>query len=302
MNRDSNRLTNFLLFVVLGLLLLGFAIPGQPENPAPPAPPPAAPEPDLADLVAKVDLLIQRSTVPPPAPASAADGDEIVVRIPGKLARDLGITGDQLRTLVALMTTMQEKVGATRSKANEVAAIATLRNCSSAQAQFQATVKADVDNDGTGEFGSFRELSGAQDIRGDPRRSRLNPPVLSGAFRNPLVDKGYVSRSGYCFLIYLPDRAGEGVAVDAEGYGRVDPEWAERVWCMYAWPMDRDAGTRTFMMNQSGDVLTTEAPEYVGEHAPLPGAAFRSDGIRCIAGQTAAGARGQDGHDWKQAN
>ena len=46
----------------------------------------------------------------------------------------------------------QDRVGA------HAAAVATLRNISSAQAQFQATAKADADNDGTGEFGAFIEL------------------------------------------------------------------------------------------------------------------------------------------------
>ena len=49
---------------------------------------------------------------------------------------------------------------AARLSANETAAIATLRNIISAQAQFQQSGKADTDNDGTGEYGGFVELSG----------------------------------------------------------------------------------------------------------------------------------------------
>src|ERR1043166_9670945 len=74
-----------------------------------------------------------------------------------------------------------------RLNANETSAISTLRNVSSSQAQFQASAKCDVDNDGSGEFGMFRELSGAVAVRnlatGAPGASVLNPPVLSGAFR-----------------------------------------------------------------------------------------------------------------------
>ena len=75
-----------------------------------------------------------------------------------------------------------------RLNANETAAISTLRNISSSQAQFQSSAKADVDNDGTGEFGMFRELSGDQGVRTDAdgatTGTRLNPPVLSGSFRS----------------------------------------------------------------------------------------------------------------------
>ena len=48
---------------------------------------------------------------------------------------------------------------AARLSANETAAIATLRNIISAQAQFQQGAKADTDADGTGEYGGFVEMS-----------------------------------------------------------------------------------------------------------------------------------------------
>src|SRR5688500_16015094 len=69
---------------------------------------------------------------------------------------------------------------AARLSANETAAIATLRNIVSAQAQFQQSAKADVDQDGTGEYGGFVELSGAAQGR---MAAILVPPVLSGSFR-----------------------------------------------------------------------------------------------------------------------
>ena len=68
---------------------------------------------------------------------------------------------------------------AARLSANETAAIATLRNIISSQAQFQQGAKADTDNDGSGEYGGFVELSGGGAGR---MLAILNPPVLSGAF------------------------------------------------------------------------------------------------------------------------
>src|SRR5512134_4174124 len=66
---------------------------------------------------------------------------------------------------------------AARLSANETAAIATLRNIISAEAQFQQSAKADTDNDGTGEYGGFLEMSGGGVGR---MVSVLSPPVLSG--------------------------------------------------------------------------------------------------------------------------
>ena len=93
---------------------------------------------------------------------------------------------------------------AARLSANETAAIATLRNIISAQAQFQQSGKADTDDDGTGEYGGFIELSG----QGAGRMTGiLVPAVLSGAFK-VLNANGEVSRSGYFFQVFLPDAAG----------------------------------------------------------------------------------------------
>ena len=52
-----------------------------------------------------------------------------------------------------------------RRNENETSAISTLRTIISAQVQFQVSAKCDVDNDGTGEFGMFQEVSGAIAVR-----------------------------------------------------------------------------------------------------------------------------------------
>jgi type II secretory pathway pseudopilin PulG len=202
-----------------------------------------------------------------------------------------------------------------RLNANETAAIATLRNISSAQAQFQATAKADVDNDGTGEFGAFIELSGASQVRDGAVAvavGALNPPVLSGAFRNPNAN-GFVSRSGYFFCIYLPAALGVGtVCDDGAGFGaplapRVDPDLGETTWCCYAWPVNYgNSGNRTFQVNQTGDVTSSEDPTapYNGTlTVPPPSAAFITTlANNTITGLTAVGVAGADGNIWRQVN
>jgi len=190
---------------------------------------------------------------------------------------------------------------AARLSANETAAIATLRSISSAQAQFQQSGKADQDDDGTGEYGGFVELSGAGAGR---MAAALVPAVLSGSFRT-LNANSEVSRSGYFFTMYLPDNAGAGVQEPQAGFVAatgIDPDLGETTWCCYAWPVNyNQSGNRTFFMNQAGDVLTTEASAYSKTgNAPAADAAFLAAGD--MTGNAAIAAAGQDGNTWKQVN
>jgi prepilin-type N-terminal cleavage/methylation domain-containing protein len=192
---------------------------------------------------------------------------------------------------------------AARLSANETAAIATLRNIVSAQAQFQQSGKADTDTDGTGEYGGFIELSGAAQGR---MAGVLVPPVLSGAFR-VLNANGEVTRSGYFFRMHLPgpNTPGEGVGEPQAGYapgGMIDADLVETTWCCYAWPVNyNQSGNRTFFTNQAGDVVATEAAAYSGTgNGPASDAAFVGAGV--ITGNVAIGAAGQDGNTWKQVN
>jgi len=199
-----------------------------------------------------------------------------------------------------------------RLNANETSAISTLRNVSSSQAQFQASAKADVDNDGSGEFGLFRELSGAVGVRTDVTASTLgtvmNPPVLSGAFRTANTNNE-VSRSGYLFHMVLPGANGLGVMEVSSGplAAALDSDLAETSWCCYAWPASYStSGNRTFFVNQTGDIIGTDYATYSGTtaiNATNAGAAFRTPGtVTNITGLVAVGTRGRDGQLWKQIN
>jgi prepilin-type N-terminal cleavage/methylation domain-containing protein len=193
-----------------------------------------------------------------------------------------------------------------RLNSNETAAIATLRNIISAQAQFQSTSRADVNNNGVGEYGTFGEMSGNNPVRGG---ATLNPPVLSTAFRTVSAN-GTVSRSGYIFQIWLPaaggagepEFAGGGAGTDGAGAG-LDADLCETTWCAYAWPANYgNTGNRTFFVNQGGDIVASENSAYSGATGPNCDAAFRTgstaDGI---TGATATGTTGLDGSLWKQA-
>ena len=187
-----------------------------------------------------------------------------------------------------------------RLNSNETAAIATLRNIISAEAQFQTTSRADENNNGVGEYGVFGEMSGSIGVRGN---AILNPPVLSTAFRTVNAN-GEVARSGYAFAMYLPDVAGDGLAEVAGGGAdaSVDADLAETTWCCYAWPTNfGSTGSRTFFVNQGGDIVATEDQGYSGSGAgPASSSAFATGGGSTITGNTATGMTGRDGNFWRQ--
>jgi prepilin-type N-terminal cleavage/methylation domain-containing protein len=192
-----------------------------------------------------------------------------------------------------------------RLNANETAAVATLRNITSAQAQFQTSAHADSDNDGTGEFGVFGELSAGTQVRSTG--NTITPSVLSGAFKAVDGD-GEVSRSGYLFQMYLPGAAGAGVPEEADGgiTAGVDNDLAETTWCCYAWPANyNNSGNRTFFVNQSGDVTATDAASYTGGTDAggylQPGNALMGNVLN-ITGNVAIGTVGADTNLWKQVN
>ena len=199
-----------------------------------------------------------------------------------------------------------------RLNANETSAISTLRSVSSSQAQFQASAKADVDTDGTGEFGLFREMSGAVGVRTSATAGTvgnvLNPPVLSGAFRT-FNATNEVSRSGYLFKMMLPGAAGIGVPEVASGAlgAAVDSDLAETSWCCYSSPASYStSGNRTFFVNQGGDIVGVDSTTYSGSGritASNAGAAFKAGGAATtITGQVAVGTTGRDGKLWKPIN
>jgi prepilin-type N-terminal cleavage/methylation domain-containing protein len=206
---------------------------------------------------------------------------------------------------------------AARLNANETSAISTLRNITSCQAQFQASAKADVDADGTGEFGMFREMSGAVAVRtaadgSNTGGATLNPPVLSGAFRT-LNANGEVSRSGYLYKMFLPGAAGAAQEEEETGTGdtvdgTVDGDLAETSWCAYSWPASYgNSGNRSFFVNQSGDITGTDDADYTGTgdfDEGTAGYAFRAGtgGNGNITGQQAIGTLARDGNTWKQIN
>jgi prepilin-type N-terminal cleavage/methylation domain-containing protein len=204
---------------------------------------------------------------------------------------------------------------AARLAANETSAISTQRNITSCQGQFQAGAKSDVDVDGTGEFGMFRELSGGSAVRTaaagtNTGGSVLNPPVLSGAFRT-MNANNEVSRSGYLFKMVLPGTAGVAVTETAGNTAfdnqPVDNDLAETTWCCYAWPASYgNSGNRSFFVNQGGDITSTEDSDYsatgIFTSANAGRAFVAGSTVGKITGRQAIGTTAVDGNRWKQVN
>jgi prepilin-type N-terminal cleavage/methylation domain-containing protein len=217
---------------------------------------------------------------------------------------DTGFTLIELMIVIAIIAIIAAiaipNLLSARLSSNETAAIATLRNVISAEAQFQATARADANTNGIGEYGTFGEMSGAIGVRG---AALLDPPVLSTAFR-AVNAGGEVTRSGYVFAMYLPDAAGGGLAEVANGGAdaSVDADLAETTWCCYAWPTNYGStGNRTFFVNQGGDIVGTEDQAYSGSAGgPASNAAFAQGGGATITGNTATGLTGRDGNFWRQ--
>ena len=234
----------------------------------------------------------------PRAAASASHGLERK----HPMTRQKGLTLIELMIVVAI--TIPNLLSA-RLNSHETSAISTLRNLSSAEAQFQASAKADTDGDGTGEFGVFSELSGGAGVRVDDAGNRgaaIDPPVLSGAFRT--TTDGTVSRSGYVFQVLLPATTGHGTTETGSGTTFTAPlsaDLAETTWCSYAWPTSHGtSGNRTFFVNQTGDIT---AMTFEGGPSSQ-GCAFQNDGghPNSITGKVAVGTRGRNLQMWKQVN
>jgi hypothetical protein len=154
---------------------------------------------------------------------------------------------------------------------NEKLAVSRLRTVAAAQTQAQCLAVIDTDEDGQGEYAYLRELTGAAKAR-QPGDGIKFPLLGSGLKR--LGPGGGVSADGYNFRVFLPGAGGTMLGAETAD-GEVSADGAETRWVCYAWPVRHGVtGRRTFVIDQDGRILATEAKDGWGSTGPDALAAY----------------------------
>jgi len=210
-----------------------------------------------------------------------------------------------------------------RMTANETGAVAGLRSLTANQATFQSVCVVDQDEDGTGEYGLFEELAGASVCRGEvtgsgsPAPAQRTPGEFMQQVYGQVTAAGYAQKSGYFYVIYLPNEPGGGYApgdavvsdpvagAAAADVDAVDDQ--EVFWIAYAWPVSAGtSGNRVFCVSVDGTIYFTknDDPTAAGFYngsvtgAPAADAAIESTATLVQFPIASNGEVGVDGNVW----
>jgi hypothetical protein len=164
---------------------------------------------------------------------------------------------------IAIPQLLRSRIGA-----NETYTIGTLKALSVGQQQFRVAGVVDQDQDGVGEYGFLTELGGEAMCRGT-EVSVAQAPYITSMF-GQTNGFGVVVKSGYCYKLFLPD--GRGGALE-ETYGPPEPsaetaDAQEQAYLLYAWPVSRQMGNRTFVIDQNGEIWQLARSKRFGQSNP----------------------------------
>ena len=183
--------------------------------------------------------------------------------------------------------------------ASEGAALGSLDAVAKAQTVSKESKDLDQDQDGNGEYGVMRELSGLTTAR---LPAAVDQPPLSPLFQ-PTTDTA--SKGGYHFRTYVPGNAGNTLAAGVPGVvglDTVDDDTTnnqELYFIVYAWPVRRaKTGVTCYAVNDNMDKYYTKAKttRYNGTTVDMTASAlFTTDGTTF---DNPIGGTGNDGNVW----
>jgi prepilin-type N-terminal cleavage/methylation domain-containing protein len=185
-----------------------------------------------------------------------------------------------------------------RASANEGAVVATLRAIATGEFKFKAMAHVDRNGDGGAEYGTMREMTGGEALRGSGG-DRLLPNLLPLSL-DGLDAQGRFQKHGYYFKLWLPDAAGTGLPETPATLPNVDPVAGESYWTMLAWPVSANhSGRATYFVNQQGEILKCVGTPYSAATEPPAGAALLGVPATSInSNSLAIETLGADGNRW----
>ncbi len=206
----------------------------------------------------------------------------------------IGSTGG-LSGLAMVAAVAIPSLHAARLKANESAAIATLRTIHTAEETFRSNVMRDADGDGEGEYAFIGELLG--NARPGDERTGGHRALMSGQWTRK---KGDYVRGGYRFRVYLPAEDGSPIGENSKArqLRRVDGDLAETVLVVVAWPVSRGiTGERAFYLDGTGRIYACRDGDYSKDTAPPPDV-LSSQARNLASRPLRAGELARDGNRW----